>query len=88
MEDDIAAEEGGVNIDAGAAEDKSVGGDEDVEVGAVLLVAVHVVVVVGGVGGLEGGAEGSDEGVLVRVGVHVRAGRRGSCEDERHGGDS
>lgn len=90
-EDDMAAEEGGVDVDAGAAEDEGVGGNEDVEVGriSVLLLAVHVVVVlelVDGIDGLEGGVEGGDEGVLVRVGVHVRAGGRGPCEDERHGG--
>lgn len=89
----MATEEGGVDVDASAAEDEGVGRDDDVEVGAVpvLLLAVHVVVVlrlVGGIDGLEGGVEGGDEGVLVRVGVHVRAGGRGPCEDERHGGDS
>ena len=89
----MAAEEGGVDVDASAAEDEGVGRDDDVEVGTVpvLLLAVHVVFVlwlVGGVDGLEGGVEGGEAGVLLRGGVHVRARGRGPCEDERHGGDS
>lgn len=96
VEDDVAGEEGGVDVDAGTAEDEGIGGDEDVEVGdtAVLLLPVHVVVVVwgmcgGGGEGVKGGVEGGDKRVLVWVGVvHVRAWGRGSGEDEGHDGQA
>ena len=52
MEDDVAAEEGGVDVDACAAETKNVRVDVDLEVGVLVGAVGHVVAVwpVAGVG--------------------------------------
>ena len=47
MEDEVAGEEGGGNVDAGALEDEEVGVDLDVEGGGSVFLAGHVMGVVG-----------------------------------------
>ena len=64
VEDEVAGEEGGCDVDACALEDEEVGVDLDVEGGESVLLAGHVMGVVGR--GAEGGGVGGDalEGVM------------------------
>ena len=103
MEDDVTAEEGGVDVDAGAAETEDIGVDMDLEMGmlaGLVLVVGHVVAVartvVVEVGELwwrrEDGIwvkwpQSSMEGGVESVFLLGRGRRRGTVKYIRHGGE-
>lgn len=96
MQDDVAGEEGGLDVDAGALEVEDVGSDGDLEAHVLVPVALAVVGAGGGCLGVdvvvvsevvEGRMELGDERVFCRKDLGVAGGAEGLYAGylERHG---